>query len=83
MRVVVVNHVRQGYEETTYICNNCGVKIGTFRLYNGEHVVIDWSSRQKCSCGATLVKEVEVVELVPDVTESKYIEVDGKARGGR
>lgn len=71
MRAVSGKHIEEGYTETTYYCANCGADIGNFREYVGETMTINWELVQYCACGERLVREV--VQIVPDISESSVI----------
>lgn len=75
MRAVSEKHIEEGYVETTYFCAKCGAEIGKFRDYAGEVMIINWGLIRNCACGERLVREV--VQIVPDISESSVIEVKG------
>ena len=76
MKMIVQEHPEEGYIETRYVCASCGAEIGKFREHRGERMCINWELFNKCSCGATLVREV--MQVVPDISECVVVEVGGK-----
>ena len=73
MNTITKIYREKGYAETTYFCAKCGAEIAEIRDYRTEITTINWELVQYCACGERLVREV--VQFVPDISESSVIEV--------